>query len=162
MIRIPKDNRDKTWGRLEKKIQADSKYKDKKFVLKGKWKKFVRREKGYKIFSVDARWIRANLCVYFGHGGHGLVHEFIPRDKIWVTSHHYNAKKDYLFYCPCKTSRKNQKVSKNYFDSSALHEITECAEMKKGKTYRHSHQIALAKEKEAGLLVDPFNDLPSR
>lgn len=82
MLKIPTDTRDQTWRDIEKKVQLDAKNKDKRFVLKGKWKKFVRREQGYKIYSVDGRWIKTNLCVYFNHGGHGLVHEFIPLDEI--------------------------------------------------------------------------------
>lgn len=158
MTQFRKDNRDRTWKQLEKKIQLNSQRKDKKFILRGKWKKFVRNEKKYKIFSVNTVWIQENLCVYFGHGGHGLVHEFIPMDEIWVASHHYNEKNDPLFYCPCKTAKKDQKCSKNYFDSTAIHEITECEEMKKGKSYWIGHKIALKKEKEIGLLPDPFDD----
>lgn len=159
MIKISKDNRDNTLQCLESEIQSNAYSKDKTFVLKGKWKRFVRREQGYKIYSVDIKWIKMNLCVYFGHGGHGLVHEFIPLDEIWITSHHYNKGKDKLFNCLCKTKSKDQKVSNNYFESTIIHEIVECEEMKKGKSYWKSHLIALEKEKEAGLLSDPFNDM---
>ena len=158
MISFPKDNRDKTWMYLEQKIQSNAQSKDKTFVLKGKWKKFVRLEQGYKIFSVDAGWIRVNLCVYFGHGGHGLVHEFIPLDEIWTSSHHYDDENNELFSCLCKTKKKGQECSKNYFDSTVIHEITECEEMKKRKSFWESHHIALEKEKQVGLLSDPFND----
>ena len=79
-------------------------------------------------------------------------------DEIWITSHHYNEKDDSLFNCPCKTIKKCQKVSKNYFNSTVIHEMTECEEMKKGKSYWKSHQISLEKEKQAGLISDPFDD----
>ena len=158
-MKISEDNRDNTLKCLEKKIQSNAYSKDKTFVLKGKWKRFVRVEQGYKIFSVDAKWIRINLCVYFGHGGHGLVHEFIPLDEIWVTSHHYNEKSDELFNCICKTKAKGQKVSENYFESTVIHEIVECEEMKKGKSYWKSHLIALENEKKVGLLLDPYSDM---
>jgi len=159
MLKFPQDKRNILWKHFEKRIQSDSHKKDRGFVLKGRWKRFIRNEQGYKIFSVDGNWIRNNLCVYFGHGGHGLVHEFIPLDEIWITSHHYNESNSSLFNCPCTTLKKRQKVSKNYFESTAIHEIAECEEMKKGKPYWKSHQIALAKERQAGLLSNPFNDL---
>jgi len=158
MVKIPVDNRPKLWAQLEKKIQSNAKYKDKFFILAGKWKRFIRYENGYKIFSVDAEWIRKNLCIYFGHGGHGSVHEFIPLNEIWIASHHYNKGEDSLFNCHCKTRKKGQKVSKKYFNSTVIHEITECKKMEKGKSYWESHQIALKKEKQAGLLINPFYD----
>jgi len=158
MSKLPLDKRNKLWRLFEKKIQQCAARKDKGFVLEGKWKKFIREESGYKIFAVDGRWVTANLCVYFAHGGHGLVHEFIPMDEIWVTSHHYNEEEDAVFSCICETKSKGQKCSKNFFESTIVHEIVECEEMKKGNNYWKSHQIALAKEREIGLLVDPFDD----
>jgi len=68
MFKFFKDHRDKTWKHLEENIQSKSFNKDKTFILDGKWKKFIRMEQGYKVFSVDANWIRTNLCIYFGHG----------------------------------------------------------------------------------------------
>jgi hypothetical protein len=41
-----------------------------------------------------------------------------------------------------------------------IHEITECEEMKRGDHYWRSHNLALEKEKDVGLIRDPFNDLP--
>jgi len=158
-MKIPKDTRKVTWRQLEKRIQLNTGKKDKSFVLKGKWKKFVRRQKGFKIFSVDGAWIRNNLCVYFDHGGHTFVYEFIPADEIWVTSHHYNKGNDSLFNCCCKTRKKGQKISKKFFESTFIHEIKEYEEMKKGKSYWKSHNLALEKERQIGLLVDPFCDL---
>ncbi|HCJ66661.1 MAG TPA: hypothetical protein DHV62_04865, partial [Elusimicrobia bacterium] len=38
----------------------------------------------FKIFKVDSEWIKNNLDVTFGTGGHGLVHSYIPMDEIWV------------------------------------------------------------------------------
>ena len=159
MLKIPRDNRTKTWAIIDDRIQHGATSKDKRFVLSGKWKKFVRNDSGYKVFSVDGEWIRNNLCSFFAHGGHGLVHEFIPHNEIWISSRHYNSEKNDDFNCPCETHVINQKVSKNYFDSSVLHEITENLEMRKGKKYWPSHQIALEKERQAGLITDPFSDL---
>jgi len=159
MMKTPKDKRDKLWGSIEKEIQLRAPKKDKKFVLQGKWKKFVRNQSGYKVYMVDPEWIRTNLSCYFSHGGHSFAHEFIPADEIWIASHHNNKYTGKEFACICKTKTKGQKVSKNYFDSTTIHEITENKEMKKWKSYRESHNIALEKERETGLLSDPYNDM---
>jgi len=159
MVKLKKDERERLWSHLEAEIQKRSKTKDRKFRLKGEWKKFVRVQSGYKVYAVDGSWIRKNLCVYFTHGGHGLVHEFIPVNEIWVSTHHYNEGESYLSKCNCKRKFKNQKVSKNYFDSTVIHEIEECEQMKKGKKYWEAHQLALRKEIKVGLLKDPFNDI---
>lgn len=154
-----KDERGETWPLLEKEIQARARKKDKKFVLTGKWKKFLRNQDGYKIYSVDGKWVRANLCVYFGHGGHGFAHEFIPLNEIWVSTRHANEGASSISQCACKLKKRGQKFSKNYFNSTAIHEIAECEAMKKGKSFLESHHTALLKEKEAGLLSDPYADL---
>ncbi len=130
--------------------------------MRGKWKRFMRREYGYRVYMVDAEWVRNNLCAYFGHGGHGRVHEFIPLHEIWIASHHNNATRDSIFSCGCTTNTVNQRVTKDYFDSTTIHEITECEEMKKGKSYWVSHHIALDAERKSGLLPDPFDDRHAR
>lgn len=155
----PKDNRDKLWAELELGIKRRNLKKDKKFKLAGKWKKYLHLQNGYKVFAVDGNWIRNNLCAYFGHGGHACVHEFIPQDEIWISTHHYYEGNLSIDQCGCKTKTKNQPTSKNYFLSTTLHEITEYDEMKKGKPYWVAHNIALDKERESGLLNDPFEDL---
>jgi hypothetical protein len=154
-----KDKRDKTWPLLESEIQARAKKKDKKFILTGKWKKFLRTENGYKVYQVDGSWIRKNLCVYYGHGGHGFVHEFIPLNEIWVATHHVNEGISPISQCRCKLKKRGQKLSKNYSASTVIHEIAECEAMKKGKTFFKSHQIALEAEKKAGLVPDSYTDL---
>ena len=151
-----KDTRDKLWKEIEESIQKKALMKDKKFRLTGKWKKFLRFQDGFKVYSVDGKWIRNNLSCYFGHGGHGYVHEFIPLDEVWISTEHYNEGRFSLNSCSCKTKRK--KVSKNYFESTLIHEIEECQQMKKGKNYWVSHNIALDKERKVGLLDDPFED----
>ena len=152
-----KDTRDKLWGRLERAIQLRAEKKDRRFRLVGKWKQFVRKQSGFKVFRVDSEWIHNNVCAYFGHGGHGWVFEFIPRDEIWIASHHHYGRSD-IDNCHCRVRTKNQKVSESYFDSTVLHEIRECKEMKKGMAYWPAHQIALEEERRAGLLADPFDD----
>jgi len=147
-IKFKKDNRDKLWSELELKIQKRAKKKDKKFILSGKWKKFIRRQEGFKVYAVDGEWVRNNLSVIFGHGGHGYVHEFIPRNEIWISTRHYED-------CGCENIKNGQKVSKAYFDSTVIHEITEFKEMKKGMIFWKAHQIATQKEVEAGILKNP-------
>lgn len=152
-----KDNRDKLWAKLELEIQSRANKKDKSFIPSGKWKRFLRKQDGFKIYAVDGKWIRNNLSIIFGHGGHGYVHEFIPKDEIWINTHHYNETP--MNKCGCRVSKKNQKVSKQFFNSTVIHEITEFKEMKKGKTYWKAHQIALQEEVKLGLLKNPYTEI---
>ncbi|KKQ41892.1 MAG: hypothetical protein US61_C0037G0003 [Parcubacteria group bacterium GW2011_GWE2_37_8] len=145
-----KDKRKITWAEIELDIQKRGNRKDKKFILSGKWKKFVKMQNGFKLFSVDGKWIRNNLSISFNHGGHGLVHEFIPLDEIWVDEYHHN--------CDCKNVMNGQKVSGAFFESTTIHEITEFKLMRKGMIYWKAHQLALEKEREIGLLIDPYED----
>jgi hypothetical protein len=154
-IKFKKDTRNKFWPTIEKAIQERAVHKDKKLKLKGPWKKFIGKEEGFKIYAVDNSYVKTNLSVIFGHGGHGYVHEFIPRDEIWVSTHHYDT-------CRCKKISPLQKVSQNFFISTMIHEITEYKEMKRGRIYWQAHQLALQKEKEIGLLRSPFSDLPDK
>ncbi len=155
-MRFRKDARSGLWGQIEFEAQSRSNKKDKSFRLSGKWKKFVRKQDGFKVYAVDGKWIRNNLSIIFGHGGHGYVHEFIPKDEIWTSTHHYHESK--FTRCGCTVSNKGQKASERYFDSTTIHEITEFKEMRKGKPYWRAHQIALQKEIEAGLLKTPYTD----
>ena len=140
-LKIKKDTRNKLWAELESSIQKRGSKKDKRFILTGKWKKFLRKEEGLKIFAVDGEWVRNNLSVIFGHGGHGYVHEFIPLNEIWIATHHCED-------CVWGNIKKGQKVSRPHFNKTVLHEITEFKKMKKGLPYWRSHQIALEKERE--------------
>jgi hypothetical protein len=157
--KISGDRRNEMWRRMEKEIYSGARRKDKLFILSGKWKKFVRKQSGYKIYRVDGSWVRHNLLFYFGHGGHGFVHEFIPTGEIWVSSHHPYEGKGSMANCVCKLHKKGQKMSDNYFNSTTLHELTECNQMKNGKTYWAAHNIALKVEHKAGLVKDPYSDL---
>ena len=85
---------------LESDIQTVAKNKDKTFVLKGPWKKFVRRQDEFRIYAVNGTWVRRNLSVIFRHAGHGIVHEFIPHDEIWTETHHYVEGKGENLKCP--------------------------------------------------------------
>lgn len=136
---------------IEKSIQHRSKNKDPNFILSGHWKAFKKEQNGLKVFAVDGEWIRNNLSILFGHGGHGCVHEFIPLDEIWIDTHHYED-------CDCDLREKGQKVSQEFFDSTTLHEMTEFQEMIKGKTFLEAHEIALQAEIDAGILENPYVD----
>jgi len=150
-----KDPRKCEWSELEADIQERGNDKDETLKLDGPWKKFVREQDGFKVYAVDGKWIRDNLSVIFGHGGHGYVHEFIPTDEIWCATHHYNENKN--SHCGC--NKGNQPVSREYFDSCVAHEIEECKRMKnKKEPYWPAHNEALEKERELGLLEDPEGD----
>jgi hypothetical protein len=156
-IKIPPDKRDKLWSKIEADVAARYNNKDQNFKLRGKWKKYIRKQSNLKVYAVDGFWVRNNLSIIFGHGGHGYVHEFIPKDEIWIATHHYHENK--WSHCDCNNVKKNQIVSKNYFNSTTIHEITEFYEMKKGKSFWHAHNLALKKEIEIKLLPDPFTEV---
>jgi len=152
-FKTPKDNRKLKWDDLEDDIQVRSQKKDKKFKLGGKWKRFKENREGFKVFTVDGEWVRNNLSVIFGHGGHGLVHEFIPHDEIWIASHHYNIKGLNGESVKCGCNKGNQKVSDEYYDSCAIHEIAENIMMKTKKmNYWTAHNISLDIEEQIGLI----------
>lgn len=147
-----KDERKITWAEIEDKIQKRNNKKDPDFILSGHWKKFVRVQDGFMIYAIDGEYIRSNLSVIFGHGGHGLVHEFIPNYEIWIDTRHYED-------CGCAVKEPNQSVSQNYFNSTVIHEIEEFKLMEKGMNFYDAHQLALKKECEVGILKDPYNDI---
>ena len=143
------DTHTEFWREIEKDVQARALLKDPTFRLNGPWKKLIRvDEEGFKIFKVDVFWVRRNLNVTFGHGGHGFVYEFIPLDEIWSSSIHS--------LCICTNVEEGQPVSDEFFDSCTLHEITEFKEMKAGLEYWEAHQISLQAELDAGFLKDPY------
>lgn len=144
LMKIVEDTRELTWPELENDIQRRGEWKDPDFVLDGKWKEFVRDQEGFKVYAVDGSWVRNNLSVIFGHGGHGLVHEFIPMDEIWISTNHYPS---------CKHHGVGE-VSEAYFDSCTAHEIKEFQEMEKGKDFWEAHNIALELERKLGLIPE--------
>lgn len=147
-----KDTRAKLWSTLERDVQGRGRAKDLRFVLRGPWKKFVRRQEGFLVFVVDGEYVRNNLSIMFGHGGHGFVHEFIPLREIWVSTHHFRG-------CGCRKRSVRQAMSQNAFDSTTIHEITEFQAMQRGARYWRAHHLALKKEREVGLLRNPYLDL---
>ena len=71
-------------GDIEKDIQERSSKKDPRLEIGGLEKKYITNYKGFKVYEVDGEWIRNNLDVIFGSGGHGRVHTFIPNDEVWI------------------------------------------------------------------------------
>jgi hypothetical protein len=137
----------------EKEKRKRATQKDNTFILSGHWKKYIRDEDGFKVFAVDGEWVRNNLGIIFGAGGHGCVHEFIPLNEIWISTHHYDG-------CGCDNLKsKDQEVSNQYFESTVIHEITEFREMVAGMTFWEAHEIALEKEREIGILKDPHTEV---
>ena len=150
-FKFKKDNRDKVWASLERDAQIRASHKDRRFILSGSWKKFVKKQDGFKVYRVNGEWVRNNLSVIFGHGGHGFAHEFIPVGEIWVSNKHWGN-------CGCKNVKKNKNMSDNFFKSTTLHEIVEAREMKKGTIFWKAHQIAVIAEIEAKILKDPYSE----
>lgn len=148
------DNRTISLPSMEAEIQERTPYKDPSFKPEGEWKKYVFDMLGYSVFAVDGTWVRNNLSIIFGHGGHPYVHEFIPMGEIWVGTHHWNEGRD----SRCGCDEGNSEVSKEYFISCAAHEIAECEQMKTGKPFHPSHEKSLEIEEELGLLEDPNKD----
>lgn len=144
-----KDDRQITWAELEAKAAEQAPKKDPNFKLEGPWKSFLKDQDGYKVYIVDGNWVRANLSIIFGHGAHGFVHEWCPNDEIWIDECHLDG---------CCNTQPGSKCSKNFIESTILHEITENKEMRKGKPYWIAHNMALETEIEAGFLKDPYND----
>ena len=144
---------------LELKIQQGARNKDGIFRLSQLYKKpfrFIRESDGFRIYAVDGEWVRNNLAVRhedkgFEHAGHGLVHEFIPLDEIWVDTNHFEG-------CPCLNVGKDRKISQKFFESTALHEIIEFRIMNLGLPYKIAHELALWVEKKIGILKDPYTE----
>lgn len=108
--------------RMESEIQKRARNKDKKFRLEGRWRKFLRRQDRLRVYQVDGEWVRNNLSVIFGWGGHGFVHEFIPLGEIWVTDF-------------------------NNMERTITHEIAEYRLMQGGMGYEAAHKRASAAER---------------
>jgi hypothetical protein len=141
---------------VEADIQMRAPNKDRSFKIGGSWKKYLFDMHGYSVFAVNGSWVRTNLSILFGHGGHGYVHEFIPVDEIWVGTRHWDENE--FNNCGCSQSVVSAAVSKEYFLSCVVHEIAECEQMKQGAPYLPSHIKSLKLEKALGLLQDPNKD----
>ena len=69
---------------IDKAVRSRWHLKDNDLEIKGLDKKLIEERDGFRIYEVDGEWIKNNLDVGFGTGGHGLVHSYIPMDEIWV------------------------------------------------------------------------------
>jgi hypothetical protein len=146
------DDRKISWAEIEADVQRAGQSKDPEFRLHGEWKLYVRTlADGTVVYAVDGGWVRNNLSIIFGHGGHGLVHESIPLDEIWVSDRHQKS-------CECRGVRADLAVSENFFNSTVLHEHVELKAMRDGDDFWTAHQKALAAERDAGMLDDPFTE----
>jgi hypothetical protein len=152
--RTKPDTREFEWSDIEADIQERGEDKDEDFKLHGPWKKFVRNQDGLKVYAVDGKWIRDNLSVIFGHGGHMYVHEFIPEDEIWIVTHHWDENP----HSKCSCVKGNKPVSQEYFDSCTVHEIEERKRMKEEEPYWKAHNESLDEERDLGLLKNPDKD----
>jgi len=152
-IKIPKDDRKLSWPDIEDDIRFRANKKQKDFKLKGPWKKFKENRDGFKVYAVDGEWVRNNLSIIFGHGGHGYVHEFIPLDEIWIATHHYSNEGPNGVNIECGCKLENKKITNNYYLSCVVHEIAERELMQTGNLdYWTAHQMARTTEKEMDII----------
>ena len=112
---------------LEREIQERSRDKNDYFLagdMNYDWKKYLFEYDNFDIYEVEGEYVRNNLCCYFGWGGHGRVHEFIPHFEIWISKDH----------APIDEMAR-----------TILHEINEYKKMK-NLPYFQAHQNSLAEE----------------
>jgi len=127
---------------LEWDIQKRAKLKDKTFWLYNNgWKVFYCKREEVDVWLVNSEWVRNNLSVIFGHGGHGYVHEFIPLNEIWIDPKHYHTN---LYDCGCNKKEEREET----IETLIAHELTERKLMSKGVPFYKAHQIALKKERK--------------
>ena len=137
--------------RSEDDIQARFHNKDRSFWLKGPWRRLRETRNGLNIVTVDGEWIRNNLSVDFGHGGHGMVHEFIRPDEIWVATHHYPD-------CGCQKDDIWQRMSEACYQTTVVHEMAEREAMLSGMGFARAHGMAQEAERVAGWMADSYDD----
>ena len=75
---------DYTVNDIDSAVRSRWNLKDKNLDISGLPKELIGKKDGFKIYEVDGKWIKNNLDVGFGTGGHGLVHSYIPLDEVWV------------------------------------------------------------------------------
>lgn len=140
------------WTEITDDIQNRAIRKDPGFRLSGPWKQFVRVQESFQVYLVDGEWVRNNLSVIFGHGGHGLVHEFIPMNEIWLGKQHFKDCEE------VEGIPEGRLTTREWFESCLLHEINEFRRMNQGAPYWKAHNHALDDEEDLGLLEDPDSD----
>ena len=135
----------------EDDIQSRFSNKDRSFWLKGSWRRLRESRNDLGIWVVDGEWVRNNLSVSFGHGGHGMVHEFIRPDEIWIATHHYPD-------CGCRKTEVWQELSEACYQSTVVHEMAELRAMLSGSTFPEAHRLAQMAERNAGWMRDSYDD----
>jgi hypothetical protein len=80
---------------------------------------------GMKIVLVKGERVRDTLDINFTMGGHPLIYSYVPKGEVWI----------------------DDVLGKKDREATIQHELKEYFEMKKGKSYEESHDIANAKEK---------------
>ena len=110
-------------GDIEREIQQRASKKDESLKISGLDKKYITDYKGFKVYEVDGEWIRNNIDVIYGSGGHGRVHTFIPNDEIWISKGH----------------------NSSYQARTIIHEINEYGKMK-DLPYYHAHKNSQKEE----------------
>lgn len=139
------------WAAIELEIQRNGRHKDWFFRPGGDWKTFYMDRYGFKLFVVDVDWVNVNLSIAFGHGGHGMIHEFIPHDEIWVSDLHPSTG------CFCKGVIDRQ-LSPRFRESTILHEVEEWRWMMEGMPFDQAHQLALKAEMSSSWLKNPYEE----
>ena len=137
-------------GDIEKDIQERANKKDSKLKIIGLNKEYITTYKDFKVYLVDTEWIRNNLDVIFGSGGHGKVHTFIPNNEIWVSRERDS---DYQARCIIHESNEFKEMSnlpyyqahKSSQKEEFLHPEDE-ARLKKILDSKKSHGISNLKE----------------
>lgn len=121
---------------LERDTQLRSKNKNPRIKIVGLYKRYLFKIDGFRVYLVNGEQVRDNLYIWFGIGGHGRVHAFIPNNEIWIEL--------------CK--------SYEYTARTIIHEIHEYKRMAKIPFY-HAHLSALAEELKHPIKIERIINL---
>jgi hypothetical protein len=97
-------------------------------------KKYIRTERGMKIYLIDGEYFRDNLDIDFTVGGHHWVYPFIPKNEVWLDEAYAEEPKELEYFL--------------------AHELEEIKHMKKGMKYEEAHALANALEKRIRDRID--------
>ena len=87
-------------------------------------RKKIGRVDGYDVVLVDGEAVRDHVHIDFTQGGNPARYGYVPKGEIWVEA---------------GRQRKDQAAT-------AVHELIETREMKRGKSYGKAHDVALERE----------------
>lgn len=123
---------------IEKATQRRSKNKEKNSLFRSSIpRRYLFAYNKFKIFEVDGEWIRNNVYAWFGIGGHGRVHLFIPNNEIWIE--------------PIRNCE--------YTARTIIHEIKEYKLMGKKLPFYHAHLSSLTEELRNKNRLDKLTNL---